>query len=62
MFGIKAWLEGKKVYLLGLSAIIGAITAYMAGTVGEVEAVTAIWAALTAMAMRAGITKSGPTP
>lgn len=51
-------LKGKKAYLLLASAILGAIGAYLGDEMTFVQMVAAIWAAITGMAFRAGITKS----
>lgn len=52
------WLKGKKAYLLLASAVLGAIGAYLGGEITLVQMASAIWAAITGMAFRAGIAKS----
>ena len=51
-------LKGKKAYVLLASAILAAIAAYLGDEITFVQMVSAIWAALTGMSFRAGITKS----
>ena len=51
-------LRGKKAYLLLASAILGAVGAYLGNEITFVQMASAIWAAITGMAFRAGITKS----
>lgn len=50
----KEWLRGKKVYILGLSTILGTLTAWANNAIDTKGAIEAIIAALTAMALRAG--------
>ena len=57
-----SWLEGKKTYLLAAATILGAISTYLAGAITFMQLVEAVMAALTAMSLRAGITKSGIPP
>ena len=52
------WFKGKKAYLLLASAILAAIGAYLGAEITFAQMVSAIWAAITGMAFRAGITKS----
>ena len=52
---IKAWLQGKKTYLLALSAIVGAVVAYTEGQVLIVEAIKMIIEGMLAMTIRASI-------
>jgi len=59
---IKDFLSGKKAYLLMVAAIIAAIVGWSEDALTLTEAIAAIWAAVTAGAIRAGITKSGITP
>lgn len=58
---MQAWLSGKKTYLVALSAIIAAISAYAAGAITVVELVAAILAALGTCTLRAAVTKTGAT-
>jgi hypothetical protein len=50
----KEWLRGKKVYILGLTTILGTITAWANNATDTKTAIEAIVGALTAMALRAG--------
>lgn len=50
------FFQGKKSYLLGLAAIAYGIGGYFSGNLDPETAQQAIWAGLTAMAIRAGIT------
>jgi len=56
---ILEWLKGKKTYLVAISTIIGAIASYASGTIEVGEMIKIIVAAIMAMTIRAGITKSG---
>ena len=51
------WLKGKKAYLLGAAAIIGAVAGFADGKLTLEQAIQAIWGGLTAIALRAGISK-----
>lgn len=51
-------LKGSKAYILLASAILAAIAAYLGDEITFVQMVSAIWAAITGMAFRAGISKS----
>ena len=53
------WLNGKKTYLVCIGAVITALIAYIEGNIEMSGLVTAIFGAIGAMSMRAGITKSG---
>ena len=57
---IKDFLSGKKSYLVCTIAILGAVVAWASGEIKIAEMVKIIIAAITAMTMRAGITKSTP--
>jgi hypothetical protein len=52
------WLQGKKTYLLGLAALAYAIGGYFSGHLDAQTAMDIIWASLTSMALRAGISKN----
>jgi hypothetical protein len=60
MQAIQDFLSGKKTYLVGITAIIGAAVAWSQGQITPMEAIQAIIAAVGAMTLRAGISKSGP--
>lgn len=51
-------LKGSKAYILLASAILAAIAAYLGDEITLFEMVSTIWAAITGMAFRAGISKS----
>ena len=56
---IREWLKGRKTYLVAISAIVAAIASYVTGTIEVGEMIKLIVAAIMAMTIRAGITKSG---
>ena len=51
------WLAGKKTYLVGIAAILGAVIAWASGEVDLPATVAAITAAIMGMTMRAGVAK-----
>lgn len=53
-------LAGKKTYITAALGILTAVAGYVTGTIEIKELVEAIFIGITAMTMRAGITKSGP--
>lgn len=57
---LKDLLSGKKTYLIGLGAILTALVAYSSGDLSIVQLVQSIVAAVMAMTIRAGVTKSNP--
>lgn len=57
---ILEWLRGKKTYVLAVSSIFAALAAYATGQIEVGEMIKLIVAAIMAMTIRAGITKSGP--
>ena len=57
---IKDFLSGKKTYITAVIAILGAIVAWTSGDIKIAEAIKLIIAAITAMTMRAAVTKSAP--
>lgn len=50
------FFSGYKTYILGLAAIIYAITGWFIGNLDQATAMQAFWAGLTAMTLRSGIT------
>lgn len=50
-------LSGKKTYLLAIAAIVYALAGFVTGNVAGDEAIRIIWEALTAAAIRAGVSK-----
>lgn len=53
------WFQGKKVYIVSILSILGAIGAYLAGDMTVVELFNSIQLALSAMGLRAGVAKIG---
>ena len=52
---MKEWLKGKKTFLVGLSAILGAVIAWVNG--GDAgSCIQAVITAVLAMTVRAGVT------
>ena len=56
---IEAWLQGKKTYILIVGGIAAALVSYVNGELTLMQLVQALWAALTAGALRSGIGKIG---
>lgn len=54
-------LSGGKTYLVCIGAIVTALVAFANGGIDVIGLGQAIFAAVVAMTMRAGIAKSGPT-
>ena len=50
-------MMGKKTYLLSLVAVVWAVTGFAIGNLDAATAKEYVWVALTAMAMRAGVSK-----
>jgi len=57
---ILEWLKGKKTYIVGISTIMAAVASYVTDTIETGEMIKLIVAAIMAMTIRAGVTKSGP--
>ena len=55
---IKEFLAGKKTYIAGIIGILGAVLAWGTGEMTLVQAGTAIWAACTAMFIKAAVKKT----
>jgi hypothetical protein len=53
-------LSGVKTYLVALAAIIAAVVGYADHQLTLIQLLQAIWAAITAMTIRAAVKKSGP--
>ena len=53
---IRQWFQGKKVYLTALAGVVTAIIAWASESISLMELLGALWAAITACFMRAGIT------
>jgi hypothetical protein len=52
------FLKGKKAYLLGLAGLAYAVSGYFTGHLDSKAALDAIWAALSVLALRAGISNA----
>lgn len=52
-------LAGKKTYIVAAAGIIGAVAAWVSGTLPPDKAIEMIWAAVMGMTMRAGVAKVG---
>lgn len=50
------WLKGKKTYLLAFAAVVYAVSGWYLGKFDTQAMIDMLWAALTAGALRAGIT------
>jgi hypothetical protein len=57
MENLRNWFKGKKTYVLGGVAIVGAIASYLVGDIELTTAAEAVWTGLVAMTIRAGIAK-----
>jgi hypothetical protein len=53
------WLQGFKTYIVSAGAILTAVGAYLHGSISLTDLVSSIFAASTAMTLRAGIAKAG---
>lgn len=58
MNSLKAWLSGKKTYLVCLAAILAAVIAWTSGDSGTLDTMKMILAALGGITIRAGISKA----
>ena len=58
---IKAALAGFKTYIVAGAAIATALVAWSGDSISTTQLIEAIFAAITAMTIRAGVAKSGPT-
>lgn len=57
---LREWLSGGKTYLICASAILTAIIAFINGNMEIADLVKAIFVALTAITLRAGVAKNNP--
>ena len=55
---MRAFLSGKKTYLVSVGAIIAALVAWSQGTIETAQLVEAIIGAVLAMTIRAGVAKA----
>ena len=54
------WLRGKKTYVVAAAAILTAFSAYLSDKIDIQALVAALFAAIAAMTMRAGVKKAEP--
>jgi hypothetical protein len=59
MSKVREFLSGKKVYLLGVAAVLTAAVAYGTGEIELFPALAGLWAGAAGMAIRAAINKIG---
>jgi hypothetical protein len=60
--GVREWMKGKKTYFVGVLGILGAVVGFLSGDIDLAKMIEAIWMALAAMGIRAGIsTEAGKT-
>ena len=57
---MKTYLKGKKTYVTAFLAIVAAVGSYVLDEIPMQDMIEAIFAALTAMTIRAAIAKSAP--
>lgn len=57
---MKDYLKGKKTYVTAFLAILTAVGSYVLGEIALQDLIEAVFAALTAMTIRAAIAKSTP--
>jgi hypothetical protein len=57
MTQIILWLQGKKTYFVAASAILTAFVAYLNNSISLTDFVSAAFAAITSMTLRAAIAK-----
>jgi small-conductance mechanosensitive channel len=57
---VQNWLAGKKTYLVMAGALVAALIGYADGAMSLKELLTAAFAALGTMTMRAGVAKNQP--
>ena len=56
---IQEFIDGYKVYILGVAGILGIVVAWASGTMPIWEAIQAIWVILLGMAGRSAVKKIG---
>jgi hypothetical protein len=59
MKDLQGSLRGRKVYILGLVAVVGAVAAYLTGDLSLEQAIETAWVGGMAMAFRAAVAKVG---
>jgi hypothetical protein len=65
MTKVRDWLRGKKTYITAAIGVLGALIAWADGSIDLVALGGALWAAVSACTVRAGIdtaARSGRTP
>lgn len=55
MSKLRDWLKGKKTYITAFAGVLGALIAWGDGQIDTVGLLAAVWAAITAITVRAGI-------
>lgn len=58
---IQNFLKGKKTYLLAIAAVSTALVTWAEGGLSNIQLVTALYAALATIFIRAGVSKSSLT-
>jgi len=55
---LRDWLRGRKAYLTAAIGLLGAVVAWADGSIDTMGLLTAVWVAVQACAIRAGIAKA----
>ena len=55
---IQKFIDGYKVYILGLAGILGIVVSWATGAMTMMEAIKAIWAILVGMGFRSAVGKT----
>lgn len=55
MNAVREWLKGKKTYITAAIGLLGAVVAWADGSIDAVALAGAVWAAVQACTIRAGI-------
>ena len=58
MTGIRAFLKGEKTYITAAIGVLGAVVAWSEGGIDSIGLFGALWAAIQACFIRAGVEKS----
>ena len=53
---IRAFLQGKKAYITAVIGVLGAVAAWASGQITNMELLVAIWAAVSMIFIRSGVT------
>jgi len=54
------WLQGKKTYIVCVSAILTALIAYLNNSISLTELITAVYAAIAGVTLKAGQARGVP--